>query len=79
MTRQLPLSIVARNSQQADYLVRSRAEQRGVAVERIDVVSLGGEVWLVSVSVPDADAEKAQASHLEQDTGVFRRPGAEPR
>ena len=75
MAQLVPLSIVARNMSQAEYLVRSRAEQRGVAVEHIDVSSLGGTVWLVSVAVDDADAEKAEAAHLDEDTGVFHFHG----
>jgi hypothetical protein len=73
MAQLLPLSIVARNLHQAEYLVRSRAEQRGVDLEDVDVSSVGGEVWLVSVSVCDADAAKVEAAHLDEDTGVFLR------
>jgi hypothetical protein len=76
MTRLVPLSVVARNLHQAEYLVRSRAEQRGVTIEEMNVSSLGGEVWLVVLAVGDPDAEKVEAAHLDEDTGVFRRrPG----
>ena len=75
MARLVPLSILARNADQAEYLVLSRAEQRGVSVEHIDVSALGGAVWLVSVSVTDADVAKIEAAHLDEDTGVFQLRG----
>jgi hypothetical protein len=75
MARLVPLSILARNAHQAEYLVRSRAEQRGVAVERVDVSTLGGAVWLVTVSVGDADTATVEAAHLDEDTGVFQLRG----
>lgn len=78
-----PLTVTARNRDQAEYLVRSRAEQRGVDVRRVDVSAAGGSAWLVSVMVPDADAAQAEAAHLDEDTQVMhfrshgpRRPAA---
>jgi hypothetical protein len=76
MARVIPLSIVARNGHQAEYLVRSRAEQRGVALEHIDVSPLGGAVWLVSVSINEQDAERVETARLDEDTGVFLSRGS---
>ena len=61
-----PWMITARNEAQAEYLVRSRAEQRGVAVDRIDVTGGTGGMWLVTVTV--ADPEAAEAARLGEDT-----------
>jgi len=77
-----PLTITARNGAQAEYLVRSRAEQRGIKVEAIDVAEAGSGVWWVTVTVRDADADKGAAALLDEDTQVlhFRthRPAAPP-
>jgi hypothetical protein len=61
-----PLLIPARNAEHAEYLVRSRAEQRGVKLESIEVSEAGGGRWLVEVVVSDADRESA--AHLGDDT-----------
>jgi hypothetical protein len=73
-----PWMITAHNKEQAEYLVRSRAEQRGVDVSRVDVSSGSGDMWLVTVTV--ADAESAEAAQLTEDTQVLHlrshtRPG----
>jgi pyruvate/2-oxoglutarate dehydrogenase complex dihydrolipoamide acyltransferase (E2) component len=64
-----PWMITAHNKQQAEYLVRSRAEQRGVDLEGIDVSGGGGGMWQVTVTVEDAAA--AEAAQLGQDTQVM--------
>lgn len=61
-----PLLLPARNAEHAEYLVRSRAEQRGVKVESIEVTESGGGMWSVSVQV--SDPEGALAAHLADDT-----------
>jgi hypothetical protein len=73
-----PWMITAHNKEQAEYLVRSRAEQRGVDVSRIEVSGGTGDMWLVTVTV--ADAEAAEAAQLAEDTQVLHlksrtRPG----
>ena len=75
-----PLRIVAHNRDQAEYLVRSQAEQRGVEVTDIDVSAAGTGVWIVTVSV--TDTEKGESAHLGEDTAVLhlntRSPGSRP-
>lgn len=66
-----PLTITARNRDQAEYLVRSRAEQRGIEVRRVEVASAGAGAWFVTVVVSDADAPKGEAAHLDEDTQVL--------
>jgi hypothetical protein len=61
-----PLLIPARNAEHAKYLVRSRAEQRGVKLESIEVSEAGGGMWLIAVVVSEAD--QAKAAHLGDDT-----------
>jgi ribosomal protein L18E len=67
-----PWMITAHNKEQAEYLVRSRAEQRGVDVSRIDVSGGSGDMWLVTVTV--SDAESAEAARLAEDTQVLHLP-----
>ncbi len=74
-----PLTITARNRDQAEYLVRSRAEQRGVAVRRVEVSAAGTGVWLVTITVDDADAGKFEAARLDEDTAVLHLRGHAPR
>jgi hypothetical protein len=77
MARLGPLTINARNRGQAEYLVRSRAEQRHVAVQGIDVEDAGTGTWFVTVIVDDADQAAAEAALLDEDTQVMhfhRRP-----
>ena len=62
-----PWMITARNAQQAEYLVRSRAEQRGVDIGQVDVTGGDGGMWLVTATVDDA-ATTAEAARLGDDT-----------
>ena len=73
-----PLTITARNRDQAEYLVRSRAEQRGVDVRQVDVSAAGGSAWLVTVVVADAEVAGAEAAHLDEDTQVPWASGVPP-
>ena len=70
-----PLSITAHNAAQAEYLARSRAEQRGVKVESIVVAEGSNDSWFVTVTVSDDDVDTLTEAHLEEDTQVlhFRR------
>jgi hypothetical protein len=74
-----PLTITARNRDQAEYLVRSRAEQRGIAVQALEVSDAGAGAWYVTVTLSDADAEKATAALLEEDTQVLHFRSHRPR
>jgi hypothetical protein len=65
-----PWMITARNREHAEYLVRSRAEQRGVDVSRVDVSGGDGGMWLVSVIVTDS-VEAGEAARLGDDTQVL--------
>ena len=66
-----PLAITARNAAQAEYLARSRAEQRGVRVHGIDVTDGGNGAWFVTVSVDDGDTDRLLDAHLDEDTQVL--------
>jgi hypothetical protein len=66
-----PLTVTARNRDQAEYLVRSRAQQRGVNLQAIEVSEAGPGAWFVTVTVDDADAEKLAAAALDEDTQVL--------
>lgn len=78
-----PLMITARNAAQAEYLVRSRAEQRGVAVSGVEVSGGEGGMWLVTVTVAEGDnvdaaarlADDTRAIHLTHPIGMTP-PGA---
>ena len=80
-----PLTITARNSAQAEYIVRSRAEQRGVALQQVEVSDAGTGAWYVTVTISDADVDKGAAALLDEDTQVLhfrshsRRPGPSTR
>jgi hypothetical protein len=67
MTDLGPWMIAARNAEQAEYLVRSRAEQRGVSVSRVDVTGGDGGMWRVMVSVTD-NVQVGEAARLGEDT-----------
>jgi hypothetical protein len=67
-----PLLITAHNAAQAEYLVRSRAEQRGIVVSRVEVSGGDRGMWLVTVVVTDGDAVvDATAARLAEDTQVI--------
>jgi hypothetical protein len=66
-----PLTITARNRDQAEYLVRSRAEQRGVRIEQMTVDDAGAGGFAVTVTVSDDDAAKLAAAQLDEDTQVL--------
>jgi len=66
-----PLTIAAHTRGQAEYLIRSRAEQRGVRLRRLEVSEAGHDVWSVTVDVDDEDVEKLAAAALDQDTQVM--------
>jgi hypothetical protein len=66
-----PLTITARNKDQAEYLVRSRAEQRGVRIQGIDITDGGTGAWFVTVTVSDEDAARLAAAQLDEDTSVM--------
>jgi sarcosine oxidase gamma subunit len=74
-----PLTITARNRDQAEYLVRSRAQQRGVTVQGIDVVPAGPGAWLVTIDVGETDADKLAEAALEEDTQVLHFRSHPPR
>jgi len=74
-----PLTITAHNRDQAEYLVRSRAQQRGVSVQGIDVAPAGPGAWLVTIDVADTDAELLAAAALEEDTQVLHFRSHPPR
>jgi hypothetical protein len=67
MTQLGPLMITAHNADQAEYLVRSRAEQRGVEISRVDVTGGDGGMWLVFVTVSDV-AKSDEVTRLGDDT-----------
>lgn len=70
MAQLAPLTIRARNRDQAEYLVRSRAEQRGVKLTDMQVVPAGDGVWSVTVTVDDA--ARSAALLLGEDTQVLQ-------
>jgi hypothetical protein len=66
-----PLTITAHNRDQAEYLVRSRAQQRGVAISDLRVEEAGTGAWFVTLTVDDADAGRGLAAALDEDTQVL--------
>jgi hypothetical protein len=72
-----PWMITARNEAHAEYLVRSRAEQRGVHVSRIEVSGGDGGMWQVSAEVDESE-EVGQAARLGDDTAVFHLDSHRP-
>jgi hypothetical protein len=66
-----PLTVAAHTRGQAEYLIRSRAEQRGVRLRSLEVSEAGHDVWSVVVEVDDADADKLALAALDQDTQVM--------
>ena len=66
-----PLTIMARNRDQAEYLVTSRAQQRGVTIRRVEVAEAGPGAWFVTVTVDDRDVASLAAAALDEDTQVL--------
>jgi hypothetical protein len=66
-----PLTITARNGAQAEYIVRSRAEQRGVSVQGVEVSEATPGSWSVVVTCTDEDVAKLAAAQLDEDTQVL--------
>jgi hypothetical protein len=66
-----PLTITAHNSAQAEYLVRSRAQQRGVKVSDVLVEEGAAGSWFVTITVDEADVAKLAAAALDEDTQVM--------
>jgi hypothetical protein len=67
-----PWLVTARSAEHAEYLIRSRAEQRGVRIA--DVAATGGpHMWEVTATSDDKDA--AAAASLGDDTGVLHVDG----
>jgi hypothetical protein len=64
-----PWMITARTREHAEYLVRSRAEQRGVHVTAVTATGGDNGMWVVTATVTDPD--QALAARLGDDTGVF--------
>jgi hypothetical protein len=65
-----PWLITARSAEHADYLIRSRAEQRGLHVTSVEVSDGGGDMWSVTVVVEEPD-DVARAAQLNDDTQVL--------
>jgi hypothetical protein len=65
-----PWMITARNQQHAEYLIRSRAEQRGLHVESVEASGGDADMWSVSVVVTE-DEDVGKAAQLGDDTQVF--------
>jgi hypothetical protein len=78
MTELGPLMITARNAAQAEYVVRSRAEQRGVTVSAVEVSGGDGGMWLVRVTVVDND-KLGDAARLGDDTQAIHLGTHRPR
>jgi hypothetical protein len=70
MTELGPLMIAAHNAEHAAYIVKSRAEQRGVHLTKVEVSGGFSDMWVVKVEVSDA-AEAAAAADLSEDTTVL--------
>ena len=66
-----PLTIAAHTRGQAEYLIRSRAEQRGIRLRALEVTEAGHDVWSVTVVVDDDDVDKLALAALDQDTQVL--------
>jgi len=76
-----PLTITAHNGAQAEYLVRSRAQQRGIELRGVEVEDAGTGTWFVTVTVEDDAAARIAAAALDEDTTVmhFRNHPHRPR
>jgi hypothetical protein len=71
MTQVGPLTITAHNRAQAEYLVRSRAQQRGIDLRSVEVEDAGTGIWFVTVTVDDDAAAGIAAAALDEDTTVM--------
>jgi len=71
MTQVGPLTITAHNRAQAEYLVRSRAQQRGIDLRSVEVEDAGTGIWFVTVAVDDDAAAQIAAAALDEDTTVM--------
>ena len=71
MTQVGPLTITAHNGAQAEYLVRTRAQQRGIALHNVEVADAGTGMWFVTVEVDDDAAAKIAEAALDEDTTVM--------
>lgn len=66
-----PLTVTAHNAAQAEYLVRSRAQQRGINLRSVNVEDGGTGAWFVTVTVDEDDAARIAAAALDEDTAVM--------
>ena len=66
-----PLTITAHNAAQAEYRVRTRAQQRGIALHSLEVSDAGAGAWFVTVTVEDEDAARLAEAALDEDTTVM--------
>lgn len=66
-----PMTVTARNRDQAEYLVRSRAQQRGLHLREVNVEDAGTGAWFVTVTVDDAEAARLAEAPLNEDTTVM--------
>jgi len=66
-----PMAITAHNAAQAEYIVRSRAQQRGVSVSDILVEEGAADSWFVTITVDDDDVATLAAAALDEDTQVL--------
>jgi hypothetical protein len=64
-----PLVVSAHNAEQAEYIVRSRAEQRGIRVSAVAVDGGSAGSWTVTVTVDDEHG--GAAADLGEDTQVL--------
>jgi hypothetical protein len=70
--------ITARNAAQAEYIVRSRAEQRGVDISNVEVSGGEGGMWQVTATASDSKQAGA-AARLGDDTQVLHLDTHRPR
>ena len=71
MAHVVSMTVTARNAAQAEYIVRSRAQQRGVELLTVSAAEAGPGAWAVEVSVDDAQAARVVAASLNEDTQVL--------
>jgi hypothetical protein len=66
-----PWMITAHNADQAEYLVRSRAEQRGIEISAVDVSGGDGGMWRVTATTTAEDQADVNAARLGEDTQLL--------